>query len=71
MVYTSRTVNRANTPTVIPAKAGIQSDYNQAVYMRPVSSVALPQDFDNLARNAGRPDGPLGIIDQLVSAAFL
>ena len=54
--------------------------------------VALPQDFDNLdrdarslvrselrrvqafarlARNAGRPDGPLGIIDALVSAAFL
>ena len=54
--------------------------------------VALPQDFDNLdrdarslvrselrrvqafarlARNAGRPDGPLGIIDKLVSAAFL
>ena len=54
--------------------------------------VALPQDFDNLdrdarslvrselrrvqafarlARNAGRPNGPLGIIDALVSAAFL
>lgn len=54
--------------------------------------VALPQDFDNLdrdarslvrselrrvqafarlARNAGRPDGPLGIIDALVAAAFM
>lgn len=41
MVYTSRTVNRANTPTVIPAQAGIQSDYDQAVYMRPVAPVTL------------------------------
>lgn len=29
------------------------------------------QEFARLARNAGRPDGPLNIIDKLVDAAFL
>ncbi|MCB9957178.1 MAG: DEAD/DEAH box helicase family protein [Rhodospirillaceae bacterium] len=29
------------------------------------------QEFASLARNAGRPDGPLDIIDKLVSAAFM
>ena len=35
------------------------------------SELRRVQAFARLARNAGRPDGPLGIIDQLVSAAFL
>ena len=60
--------------------------------MRRASLVAIPQDSDNLdrdarslvrselrrvqafarlARNAGRPDSPLRIIDALVAAAFL
>lgn len=29
------------------------------------------QEFASLARNAGRPDGPLSIIDRLVNAAYL
>jgi superfamily II DNA or RNA helicase len=29
------------------------------------------QEFASLARNAGRPDGPLNIIDKLVNAAFM
>ena len=35
------------------------------------SELRRVQAFARLARNAGRPDGPLGIIDKLVSAAFL
>ena len=35
------------------------------------SELRRVQAFARLARNAGRPDGPLGIIDALVSAAFL
>jgi superfamily II DNA or RNA helicase len=29
------------------------------------------QEFARLARNAGRPDGPLAVIDRLANAAFL
>jgi len=33
--------------------------------------LARAQEFASLARNAGRPDGPLPIIDRLVKAAYL
>jgi superfamily II DNA or RNA helicase/HKD family nuclease len=35
------------------------------------SELRRSQEFASLARNAGRTDGPLGIIDKLVKAAFL
>ena len=35
------------------------------------SELQRAQEFAGLARNAGRPDGPLATIDQMVNAAFL
>ncbi len=35
------------------------------------SELRRAQEFASLARNAGRPDGPLTIIDQMVDAAYL
>ncbi|HCE24620.1 MAG TPA: hypothetical protein DF282_19240 [Hyphomonas sp.] len=35
------------------------------------SELRRAQEFARLARNAGRPDGPLAILDKLVDAAFL
>jgi len=35
------------------------------------SELLRVQEFARLARNAGRPDGPLEIIHQLVNAVFL
>lgn len=29
------------------------------------------QEFARLARNAGRPDGPLAVIDKMVDAVYL
>lgn len=35
------------------------------------SELSRAQEFARLAKNAGRPDGPLAIIDKLVDAAFM
>lgn len=35
------------------------------------SELRRAQEFARLARNAGRPDGPLGVLSRLVDAAFL
>lgn len=35
------------------------------------SELRRAQEFAKLARNAGRPDGPLAVLDKLVDAAFL
>jgi superfamily II DNA or RNA helicase len=35
------------------------------------SELLRAQEFASLARNAGRPDGPLPVIDKLVHAAFM
>ena len=35
------------------------------------SELRRAQEFARLARNAGRPDGPLGMIDKMVSTAYL
>jgi len=35
------------------------------------SELRRAQEFARLARNAGRPDGPLAVIDNMVNAAYL
>ena len=35
------------------------------------SEVLRIQEFASLARNAGRADGPLNVIDKLIKAAFM
>jgi hypothetical protein len=35
------------------------------------SELRRAQEFAGLARNAGRPDGPLAAIDRMVEAAYL
>jgi hypothetical protein len=35
------------------------------------SELRRAQEFARLARNAGRPDGPLAMIDKMVDAAYL
>ena len=35
------------------------------------SELRRAQEFARLARNAGRPDGPLALIDRMVDAVYL
>ena len=35
------------------------------------SELRRAQEFAKLARNAGRPDGPLAMIDRMVDAVYL
>ena len=50
-----------------PNMDDVESDYRALVR----SELRRVQEFARLARNAGRPDGPLEIIDRLVNAAYL
>ena len=50
-----------------PNMYDVESDYRGLVR----SELRRVQEFARLARNAGRPDGPLEIIDRLVNAAYL
>lgn len=53
----------------LPPETGKEPDPDARALVR--SELRRAQEFARLARNAGRPDGPLAMIDKMVDAAYL
>lgn len=73
LLRTCRTIGKTHSIIhdllALPPETGKEPDPDARSLVR--SELRRAQEFARLARNAGRPDGPLAMIDTMVDAAYL